>query len=402
MNGAPSLSVVLATHNRRDVVLATLNRLRVPGVLPAAHEIIVVDNASADGTAAALARHDVRAILLRRNRGACAREYGLRSARAPLILMLDDDSFPRPGCVERMAEHFTRHPRLAAASFLAHLPDGSQECSALPHVFIGCGVGLRTAALRACGGLDLSFFMAAEEYDLSFKLLAGGWGVETFDDLHVEHLKSPAGRRSDRIACYDIRNNLRVVARYLGGEHAAAYRHDWMLRYRWLAERHGHETANARGERAGRFRALIDSCTRQRRLPPWALEGVFGWSAIERRLRALAESGARRIVLADWGKNVYAFVRGARAAGLEICAIADDRFAAPGRCYRGLPIVQVDEALGLAVHAWVVSNTSFVHADVTAAALRARTPLPVLNWYGLARSDSLSAVRRSAALHAHG
>lgn len=393
---APVLSIVLATHQRREVVLNTIRRLREPQRVPVPHEIIVVDNASRDGTREALRSEGLRVCALAANQGACAREHGLRAARAPFILMLDDDSYPRAGSVERLLAHFQADPKLGAASFMVHLPDGSSECSALPHVFIGCGVGLRTAALRRVGGLDVSFFMAAEEYDLSFRLLGGGWRVESFPDLHVEHLKSPAARQSARTARYDVRNNLRVIARYLPGEQARVYREDWLARYRWLARLNGHEEANARGERAGRRWAALERLTWwRRRLPESALERIFRWREIERRMSALAASGVRELVLADWGKNVYAFVRGAQRAGLRVRAIADDRFARVAAQYRGIPLIPVAEALDLPVHTWVVSNTSFVHADRARERLTPRTPLPIVSWFGAASLARLPADHES-------
>ena len=50
--------------------------------------------------------------------------------------------------------------------------------------------------VREVGGLDRTFFMQAEEYDLSFRLLAAGGKVEIFGDLAVDHWKTPQARRS--------------------------------------------------------------------------------------------------------------------------------------------------------------------------------------------------------------
>lgn len=378
----PSLSVILATHNRREVVLHTLDQLP-RRELSGEVEIIVVDNHSTDGTCEALQRRaDVRLIRLGENHGACAKGRGVELARAPLILFLDDDSCPQPGCLARLRYAFDNDARLGAAAFRAVLPDGREECSALPHVFVGCGVAFRTGALREIGGVDESFFMAAEEYDLSFRLLAAGWGVEVFADLVVDHLKSPHARRSDRISYYDVRNNLRVIARYLPDELAAIYRADWLQRYRWLAEQSGHEGAHERGAALGAWEAGIERWRfRRQRLAPDALEQVFAWRRIERHMLALRQQGARRIVLADWGKNIYAFLRGAIVSGLRVQAIGDDRFGAAGRRYREIPLVPLDQALAAAADAVVVGNSSYVHAQQRWLDLSRRTSRPVYNWF---------------------
>jgi hypothetical protein len=265
-----------------------------------------------------------------------------------------------------MIERFDSDSRLGAAGFLVHLPDGRQEGAALPDVFVGCGVGLRADALRGAGGLDRSFFMQAEEYDLAFRLAACGWRVKVFDDLHVNHLKSGDARKSDRTTYYDTRNNLRVAARYLPARHYGVYRKDWLQRYAWLAERDGHVRAFRNGARVGsRWSALERLTHRRRRLASDILEPFFRWGYISGCMAGLAASGVRRVVLADLGKNVFAFWVGARRANLKLLAVGDDRFAAPGRRYRGAPVLPLSEALDLEPDAIVVSNCSAVHGAHT-------------------------------------
>lgn len=385
----PLVSIVLATHNRADVLAHTLSQLADCGLSAAQREIFVVDNASTDATRQTAARFpDVTLVPLRRNRGACAKAYALPRVRGEITLFLDDDSYPHPDCLPRMLEHFRRRPDLAAASCLVHLPDGSQECSALPDVFIGCGVGIRTAALREVGGLDASLFMAAEEYDVSCRLLAAGWRIETLPDLHVEHLKSPTARQSERVARYDIRNNLRLIARYFPTPVARIYNQEWRQRYQWLARLNGHEEAYSAGRQAGALLARLDRLRyRQWRLHGEPLERLLRWQQVEHEMQRLRAMGVRRIILADLGKNIYAFWRGARAAGLRMLAVADDRFCQATGQYRDLPVVSTDEALRHPVDAIVVSNMSFVHAEQRFAALSPRTPAPVYCWFRVRVTD---------------
>lgn len=395
MSDTPELSIIIASHNRVGVIRDTLERIAACGLDAHAYETIIVDNASTDGTAAALnGRDDVTVIRLEQNLGSCAKAIAVDAARGPLLLFLDDDSYPRPGCLARMLERFDADPELGAAAFTVHLPDGSQECSALPHVFVGCGVGLRTSAVRQVGGLDATFFMQAEEYDLSFRLLRGGWHVEVLADLQVEHLKTPRARRSERTTYYDARNNLRVVARYLPDEYAEIYTADWLQRYGWMAENAGHLPAFRRGVAAGRLQAVIERRTGlDTQLTPPLLERIFRWRWIERRMRDLAAIGVRRIVLADLGKNIYAYLRGARAAGLEIACVLDDAFASPERFYRELPIVTTAAALQNGADAFVVSNTSYVHADRRRRDLGACTSRPIYSWFAPPTSETIPAQR---------
>jgi GT2 family glycosyltransferase len=377
------LSFVLATYNRRAVVAETLARLHQCGLDRRDYEVVVVDNASNDGTVEAMSPQSDVVVRLRRNAGSCAKAVGVERAGGRYIVFLDDDSYPRPGSVPRMIRHFESDPQLGAAGFVVHLPGGRQEGSALPDVFLGCGVGFRAEALRQAGGLDRSFFMQAEEYDLAFRLVSTGWRVKMFDDLHVDHLKTLCARRTERTTFYDIRNNLRVVARYLPSSYFGIYRADCVQRYAWLAQRDGHTRAFVRGVLAGTMRGAIERWThRAYRLSPEAFEHFFRWNYVRERMSGLAASGVRRIVLADLGKNVFAYYRAAKDTGFEISAIGDDRFYAPHRHYRGVRVLPVEEALALRPDAVVVANSSTVHGTDTYRRLRDRVGVPVHHWFG--------------------
>lgn len=383
-SGSPRLSIVIATHNRREVTLRTLDQVRGCELQRDDYELIVVDNNSEDGTADALvAERDVRLIALGQNRGSCAKAFGLREARGEIVLMLDDDSYPKPGALQRMLRRFEIDSGLGAAAFFVDLVDGRQECSALPHVFVGCGVGVRRAALEQVGGLDATFFMQAEEYDLAFRLLQAGWLIEAFPDLRVLHLKSPTARISERTAYHDMRNNLRVCARYLPTVALDAYRCDWTQRYEALARLSGHQDATARGQRDGRWLGRFERPLYVRwRLGRDAFEQVFAWERIAQQMERLWLEGVRRVILADLGKNIFAFWRGAQQAGLRISAIGDDRFASVIPTYRDVPLLPLDEALTHSADALVIANTSYVHAERRRSALEARTGLPPVHcWF---------------------
>ncbi|HEY0008082.1 MAG TPA: glycosyltransferase, partial [Tepidisphaeraceae bacterium] len=193
MFGMLKVSFVISTHNRCDVLLMTLERLQHCGLDRAAFDIHVVDNASRDGTVARIRSQfpKVKVYPLKTNRGSVAKNVAVAAALGQYVVFLDDDSYPTAGSVARMIQHFEADAKLGAATFTITLPDGRRECSAYPDVFIGCGVGFRRRVLRLLGGLPDDFFMQAEEYDLSLKLLDAGWRVRTFDDLHVMHLKTP-------------------------------------------------------------------------------------------------------------------------------------------------------------------------------------------------------------------
>ncbi len=77
----PRTTVVVITRNRRDGLLRTL---RAPAALPERPPVVVVDSASTDGAADAVARHRPEVALLRpgRNPGAVGRDPAVRRAGA--------------------------------------------------------------------------------------------------------------------------------------------------------------------------------------------------------------------------------------------------------------------------------------------------------------------------------
>jgi len=121
--GQPRVAAVVVTYNRRDLLLESLaavhGQLRPPDV------VIVVDNASADDTAAAVRKHypAVQLAELPRNTGGAGGfAYGMALALAggaDLIWLLDDDTVPEPGALAALLDasgHRTATPPVLVAS----------------------------------------------------------------------------------------------------------------------------------------------------------------------------------------------------------------------------------------------------------------------------------------------
>jgi len=380
------ISFIISTYNRRDVLLHTIERL--DALRLSDFEIHVVDNASSDGTAQAVAKlRWVRLHAQEINRGSCAKNVAIPHAHGEFIVFLDDDSYPQPGSIQRMIAHFQDRTRLGAATFAVTLPDGSRECSAFPNVFIGCGVGLRRSAIEQVGGLPDDFFMQAEEYDLSLRLLEAGWEVERFEDLHVTHLKTPMARTPQRTMRLDVRNNLMLIATYFPDEWAVPFCVDWLRRY-WLI-------ASAKRQRRafilGMLQGAIAAMRRERK--PVSADTFEQFAKIERIKAAMMKMRrdyqAQSILLIDLGKNMLPYWLAAKACGLHIPAIADNRLA--GKRYRGIRILSDDEARRMAFDVAVVSNSSPVHAQARTAQWRTLDRRRVLDLLQPVQEGSIAA-----------
>ena len=162
---APSVSVVIPTFERRqsvtEAVFSVLNQTR--GDL----EVIVVDDGSTDGTAAAVRAIDQRVKVVRRPNGgpAAARNTGIRHARAPLLAFLDSDDRWHRRHLEELLGLFDSHPAaVLACTGGATFGDDSLRRETghrqvAPAILLGglvytSAVGVTREAVEAVGGFD--------------------------------------------------------------------------------------------------------------------------------------------------------------------------------------------------------------------------------------------------------
>ena len=117
MTMAPALDIVVVSYNAREELVACLDSLhRAPP--RRAHAIVVVDNASTDGSAGAVAGRwpGVRIIGNRDNVGfARANNLGIRSTSGDLVLLLNSDTLVAAGALDRLAAALEQAPEAAVA-----------------------------------------------------------------------------------------------------------------------------------------------------------------------------------------------------------------------------------------------------------------------------------------------
>jgi GT2 family glycosyltransferase len=202
------VTVVIITRDRRAGLLHTLNRL---AELPERPAVIVVDNGSAEGTVEAVraAHPAVRVVPLERNRGAVARNIGVRLARTPYVAFSDDDSWWEPGALARAADLFDAHPRLgliAARTLVGadRTPDpvnaamAGSPLAAVPGLpgpsvlgFLACAAVVRRRAFLEAGGFNALLFFVGEERLLAYDLAAAGWHRCYVPEVVALHDPSP-------------------------------------------------------------------------------------------------------------------------------------------------------------------------------------------------------------------
>jgi GT2 family glycosyltransferase len=198
------VTTVVVSQNRRAELLQSLGRHSRP--------VILVDNASTDGTADAVeeAWPEVHVVRLPENLGAVARNLGTELAGTPYVAFADDDSWWEPGSLELAVKILDDHPRvgLLAARILLGAdeiedpicqemehsplrPDGDQPGPPILG-FVACAAVVRRDAFLAAGGFDPVVFFAGEEARLAIDLAAAGWQLCYVPSLVIHHHPSPS------------------------------------------------------------------------------------------------------------------------------------------------------------------------------------------------------------------
>lgn len=191
-------------------------------------EIIVVDNASADGTAAminALGLPNLTLIQMEENVGVKAYNMGFKAARGQFILILDDDSFPAFDAVDKMIEKFDKYPAIGIISFTVKDYSTFTDTPAAPvssaadHAFNddyimsfhGAGAGVRREVLERAGGYPEEFFLYFNETDMALRVWDAGFRIESFPEIVCFHKSSQVNRTSERGPYYYTRNIFWVI-----------------------------------------------------------------------------------------------------------------------------------------------------------------------------------------------
>jgi len=220
----PRISIVIITRDRRDDLLEALAHL---AELPERPHVIVVDNASGDGTAEVVRRRfpAVEVIALAENRGPAARNAGVQRARTPYVAFNDDDSWWEPGALAAAAGMLDAHPRLALVN--GHILVGPEErpdpvcvemaASPLPLApgqpgrallsFVACGAIVRRDAFLAVGGFHERLGVGGEEELVGHRLSLAGWQQSYVAEIVTHH--HPSTDRDHRTrGATEVRNAL--------------------------------------------------------------------------------------------------------------------------------------------------------------------------------------------------
>lgn len=229
----PQLSIVIVTFNSTADVARCLDSLtRTPPRAP--HEIIVVDNASSDGTADLIRAQwpQVRVVDAGGNVGfARANNLGIRIASGALVLLLNPDAVADGAAIDGLAACLDQHPGIAAVGprivdgqgraelswgpMISPLAEARQKLLVIGHArrwpLAAAAVARRTARsrdvdwisgaclmarrddLQAIDLFDERFFLYTEDVDLCARLRARGRRVHFLASVSIVHHRGRSG-----------------------------------------------------------------------------------------------------------------------------------------------------------------------------------------------------------------
>ena len=284
---APEVDVVVLTFNTRDLTVEALRRL-LDSDQRARLRLLVRDNASSDGTAAAIAAKVPEAELEagEENVGFAAGVNRLLTrSTAPWVLLLNSDAWPDEGAIGRMVEGLEAQPGAAALAPRIERPDGTLEHSTHPFPSarvaaatafayhqvgrrwgdrlllegywhhdrsravdwaVGAALLIRRAALDDVGPFDERFFMYAEDLEWCWRARERGWTIWFDPAARVVHVGNASGQQNygDRRTRAYMRNTYRFYRAAHAGPATALYR---ALNLAGTARRYA--VARARGQR---------------------------------------------------------------------------------------------------------------------------------------------------------
>jgi GT2 family glycosyltransferase len=285
---ATRVVAVVVTWNRRELLTESLNALRAQTHRPVA--IVVIDNASTDGTNDLLASafaDDLDVVTLRENTGGAGGfTVGVERAlghHPDLVWLLDDDTVPTPSAAAELVESWETYPGTHPAVLASRVvwTDGRDHPMNTPRMKPGATADERAAAatvgafpirsasfvsimcdaarIRERGLPVADFFLWNDDFEYSTRLIRDGVGLSCPSSVVVHKTKVFGSTDVDpgERFFYEVRNKLWVFSRSRGlslperGLYSAATARRWVRTFGASTDRATLRRAMGRGLVAG-------------------------------------------------------------------------------------------------------------------------------------------------------
>ncbi len=213
----PDISIIIVSWNAREFLLKCLESIP-SGIGGLDAEVIVVDNASSDGSARAVRDMypGVKLLPQSENLGfARANNIGIRGSTGQYVCLINSDVIVLPGCIEKLFFFLNEHPGAAIAAPKVLNPDMTVQPScwrfpSLPGALLssigldrlnyfpldrtrrveavsGCFMMVRRKAIDGVGLLDERFFFYAEDKDWCKRFHDSNWEAYLYPEARAIH-----------------------------------------------------------------------------------------------------------------------------------------------------------------------------------------------------------------------
>ncbi len=257
------LSILIVNYNTCQLTMECLRSIYLTETQYRC-EIILIDNASSDGSVQAIRRQFSHITLIENQENvgfAKANNQGIRQAQGRYILLLNSDTIVQPDTLDTMIRFMDDNPRVGASGCKVVLPDGSLDkackrgfptpSASFYYAFgfsrlfpdtprynqyqlgyldpdqeypIDCLVGafmmVRKEAVDQVGMLDEDFFMYGEDIDWCYRIKQAGWENYYYPRTSIIHYKGASSRKKPFKIIYEFHR-----AMYLF--HYKHYRHKY-------------------------------------------------------------------------------------------------------------------------------------------------------------------------------
>ena len=194
----PTVTIVFLAYNRREELRESLQRtLFESDYARELIDVIVVDNASTDGTADMLREEfpQVQLIVRDKNVGVSGWNDGLAQARGEWVLLLDDDCYLSADGLGR-AVRAAKGEEVDLVSFKVVSTQNpewvfSDKYRTGLFSFWGCAVLMRLEVIEALGGYDPEIFVWANELEFLLRFYDRGFKHLHCPEIVAHHMKAP-------------------------------------------------------------------------------------------------------------------------------------------------------------------------------------------------------------------
>ena len=199
MESNPLVTINILSFNRKNDLFNTLTKVYEQDYQNI--EVIVVDNASVDGTQSMVRSSfpKVRLIELQKNIGITGWNEGFKAAKGEYILFLDDDSFPINKTISKGLFALSENINLGIVAFNVwnirfNICETQNFSETNPLMFCGCGALIRKEVLNIVGCYDKNYFIYLNELDFSIRAYNAGYKLRYLKDAIIYHNQSQVAR----------------------------------------------------------------------------------------------------------------------------------------------------------------------------------------------------------------